>query len=346
MKVKERSFGLDLARAVAIILVVISHFIFKFEFLGMFGVELFFALSGYLIGQIMWRSFNREYLSFRVIFNFYQRRWYRTVPNYFLFLLLMIPFHIYIKNEIINWSIIQDYLYFGQSLLTPSASFYGISWSLCIEEWFYLLFPIPLYLFAKLTMSKQKSFFITVLIFVILSFSIRFYLNFNGITRIRGITFARLDSICLGVFVALLKIHYKTVKDNLLFLFGIVILFGCIIVLSYNSYTDFKYNTFILFFVPLSFALMLPKTEKIRLTSTNFTFIKLSVTKLSLWSYSIYLSHIPIVFCVYYLTEGYRNTTVMNILSKIFAFGVTLLISGVIYKYFEVPLTHRRPKSI
>jgi hypothetical protein len=51
------------------------------------------------------------------------------------------------------------------------------------------------------------------------------------------------------------------------------------------------------------------------------------------------------VFCVYYLTEGYRNTTLMNMLSKIFAF-VTLLISGVIYKYFEVALTHRRPKSI
>jgi hypothetical protein len=36
----------------------------------------------------------------------------------------------------------------------------------------------------------------------------------------------------------------------------------------------------------------------------------------------------------------------MNVLSKIFTIEVTLLISGVVYKYFEVQLAHRRPKSI
>jgi peptidoglycan/LPS O-acetylase OafA/YrhL len=43
--------------------------------LGFFGVELFFALSGYLLGQIMWRIFDKG-TSPEMVFNFWQRRWF------------------------------------------------------------------------------------------------------------------------------------------------------------------------------------------------------------------------------------------------------------------------------
>ncbi len=52
-----RNFGLDLARALAISLVVFSHLSKSVEVFGLYGVELFFALSGFLIGGILYRIF-------------------------------------------------------------------------------------------------------------------------------------------------------------------------------------------------------------------------------------------------------------------------------------------------
>ncbi|RYE13802.1 MAG: hypothetical protein EOP34_08005 [Rickettsiales bacterium] len=82
-----RSFGLDLARAIAIGLVLMSHFGHNaLDALGFWGVELFFALSGFLIGQILWRNFSQtDNWSGKQILNFWQRRWWRTLPNYYLF---------------------------------------------------------------------------------------------------------------------------------------------------------------------------------------------------------------------------------------------------------------------
>ena len=55
-----RNFGLDCVRVVAIGLVLIAHFAKVYEFLGFWGVEIFFALSGYLIGGILYRYYDTE----------------------------------------------------------------------------------------------------------------------------------------------------------------------------------------------------------------------------------------------------------------------------------------------
>ena len=95
----KRNFGLDLCRAIAIIMVIISHIrgyfsrYFYVDFLGIngfFAVELFFVLSGFLIGKIIIKdlvvSENKD------LKKFYLRRWFRTLPallcysNYFIHL--------------------------------------------------------------------------------------------------------------------------------------------------------------------------------------------------------------------------------------------------------------------
>lgn len=88
-----RVFGLDLMRATAILLVLVCHgafelfpvrpiFAISLYAYGYFGVDLFFALSGFLIGGMLFRALasKREHRPLR---NFWIRRVFRTMPNYY-----------------------------------------------------------------------------------------------------------------------------------------------------------------------------------------------------------------------------------------------------------------------
>jgi peptidoglycan/LPS O-acetylase OafA/YrhL len=107
----ERVYGLDAFRAVAIILVVLGHgaqfadeifwFLPSVPMLnGVDGVELFFVLSGFLIGSILIKKIEKEEkFGLKSIMHFWKRRWFRTLPNYYLILFLNVLF---IKLEFKN----------------------------------------------------------------------------------------------------------------------------------------------------------------------------------------------------------------------------------------------------
>ena len=86
-----RNYGLDLIRSLAICLVLFAHFTTKAPACGVLGVELFFVLSGFLIGGILYQTLrNQDPIHFRDIWLFWKRRWMRTLPNYYLFLAVAI----------------------------------------------------------------------------------------------------------------------------------------------------------------------------------------------------------------------------------------------------------------
>ena len=92
-----RILGLDIIRASAIILVLIGHlgqvgFLGNSYFcylMGYYGVELFFVLSGFLIGQILIKEFSKG-ITWKSIRQFWIKRWLRTLPLYYLVLILRI----------------------------------------------------------------------------------------------------------------------------------------------------------------------------------------------------------------------------------------------------------------
>src|SRR6476620_7987161 len=83
-----RHSGLDIFRSIAILLVVGAHNFFPFPYVasfGQWGVDFFFALSGFLIGKIIIRALNK-YSDYKWISTFLYRRWLKTFPLYYLVL--------------------------------------------------------------------------------------------------------------------------------------------------------------------------------------------------------------------------------------------------------------------
>ncbi|OCX54545.1 hypothetical protein BEL04_09930 [Mucilaginibacter sp. PPCGB 2223] len=334
-------------------MVVVSHFgQSAFGAFGFWGVELFFGLSGFLIGQIIWRNFAEgESWNFKRIFNFWSRRWWRTLPNYYLFfgVTLLIA---YINHQgIPSIGRLTDYLWFGQSLTTFYWGFYVVAWSLCVEEWFYFLFPLVLWIFSKAGLSRKATFACALALFFIASMIARYIFIANGQgDALRTITFSRLDSIACGVLVSfiLAVIDPSLIWKRLSAAAGIILAMAPVVCMfiSHKPFDTLIQNPIVLLIVPLGFALTLPAMNLLKAPAGGLNFISGIVKSLSLWSYSIYLSHLAIMWQVYYIMNRYRSHGYVNFLSKIIGLAMVLLVSSQLFKYFEKPLTEKRPAEI
>ncbi len=148
-----RNAGLDLVRAIAVLLVMVSHWAnsvggwygvaapqFVFD-AGEVGVDLFFGLSGFLIGRILLDLVERG-PTWRGLGIFLVRRWMRTLPLYYLWLAVLVAVwpptagHHVVRRMVL---LLQNFAW-----PMPPHYFFAVSWSLAIEEWFYLGFGTAL----------------------------------------------------------------------------------------------------------------------------------------------------------------------------------------------------------
>ncbi|QOZ34349.1 acyltransferase [Bradyrhizobium sp. CCBAU 53421] len=128
----DRSEPLDALRGLAISLVIARHYV-GFGF-GVFGVDLFFVLSGFLIGGILLDTRGQPgYFT-----SFYGRRAFRILPLYWLLLLAVPPSH---AGYYLFFAQGIPWLQFGRPLDEPAS----ITWSLAIEEQFYLILPVLIF---------------------------------------------------------------------------------------------------------------------------------------------------------------------------------------------------------
>jgi len=146
----------DGLRAVAIISVLLFHVDERTYSLGWTGIILFFVLSGYLITGILLDSKGEPHY-FR---NFYVRRTLRIFPAYYLLLLLtflalylLAPSHPAVGSGATEWSYfllyVQNYWMGSNSFRTPLSSLLAHTWTLAIEEQFYLIWPVVVYLLNR-----------------------------------------------------------------------------------------------------------------------------------------------------------------------------------------------------
>ncbi|MES2427558.1 MAG: acyltransferase [Bacteroidota bacterium] len=361
----KRIFGLDLLRFAAIISVLLVHStsaLFNENPVvgigGFLGVEFFFVLSGMLIGTIIIKTHIKEKVTtFSSIKVFWVRRWFRTLPNYYLMFIVYLILAFVSKDHPdihgLKWV---AYLLFLQNATTPEInSFFGVAWSLCIEEWFYLLFPIFLILMQVFFKKKSISLLATIFIFIIIPLVGRVILSFTNTLEwdsgFRKMLFLRLDSIAIGVLGAFINhyfINFWTKNKNRLFVLGTILLVSSFVISYYTSKYDFAKQpkvgdigffakTGLFTLIDISIALFLPVLCALQINKSNY--LGKMVTFISLISYSLYLLHpVVIILTIHFL----RNE------SRIIMFSV-IWMSSIIgaylqYNLFEIKMTSLRDR--
>jgi peptidoglycan/LPS O-acetylase OafA/YrhL len=212
---RERQPGLDLLRALAIIVVVIYHAgIFGFALpnhwhrFGWVGVDLFFVLSGYLIGGQLLAPIERgQNINFP---RFFMRRALRILPAYFV--ILAIYFSLPSVREFPEISPLWKFLISVQNIGLHGGTAFSHAWSLAIEDQFYLALPLVL-----LVVGRWKRAGVIVPCVVVLGgIALRAFLAWRnpGDTGVsdRGFqlwiyypTWTRLDPLVFGVVLAAIE---------------------------------------------------------------------------------------------------------------------------------------------
>lgn len=134
--------GLDGLRAISIIIVIISHFLFPTPsgvyFNGAIGVNIFFVISGFLITTLLLKE-KVKYgkVSFK---KFFIRRALRIVPVAYLYLLVLMLLNNPLKLSITTESFITAFLYL-KNFPIAGEWYTGHYWTLSVEEQFYIIFP-------------------------------------------------------------------------------------------------------------------------------------------------------------------------------------------------------------
>lgn len=359
-----RIFGLDFVRATAILFVVFSHIYYLIDdknpilialsgLFGYAGVELFFVLSGFLIGSILLKKYVENQFSKKELIAFLKRRWFRTLPSYYLVLIIniVLVFIFQYPNESI-WK----YFLFIQNLYQNNITFFTESWSLSIEEWTYIVMPLVLFIGGKLIDNKKYAFLFFSIAIILFSHLLRFYNYSNNQvydmetwnSHVKSIVLLRIDSIVFGFLIAWFYFFKKEqLKKYCVYLFIISIhlfflqflfmnLLGVEIITS-----PIYFHIFYFTLSSLTFALALPMFIFWKKSGGIFASITTFLSKIS---YSMYLLHYSIMSVVvkFIISELGLNFSKLIVISIYLT--LTLSFSYILYRFYEKPLMDLRDK--
>lgn len=343
MEMKSRNFGLDLMRSLAIFFVLIEHFGYNpwnDILLGGIGVELFFILSGFLIGRILIRSYD-NYLGFQTIGTFWLNRWFRTIPLYFLALVVQIL----ISNKW-DWGYLFYFVFLQNNFY--GISLYPISWSLVVEEWFYIGLPLLFLLFLRV--NKKLDCRLLILSLFLLILIKYFFIELRNVpfTGVNGNPVLRFDSMLMGVGMSWMYLRKQELFTKLSHPFYFYLGVSGIVFMQYLLFVSFG-SSFLnesgflkTIYFPLQsifIAMFLPflyKSEFLNKGVANIAVIRDLIFWTSILSYSFYLFHQNIMFLV--------KRLLIEDFSGVIAIFVMYPICYAIYIIYEKPMTSLREK--
>lgn len=202
---------LDSLRAIAVLLVIISHWFSKDHFLnrysanGVWGVTLFFVLSGFLISRILIKSKTKIEAGYPIAEAFklfYIRRSLRIFPIYYFLLFVLFVFDFESVRDSFWW----HFSYGSNIYFWLKGDWEGLLshlWSLAVEEQFYLIMP-------ALILFVSRRYLISVLIVgVLIGVIFRLFIVTSDSSMGRLLMPASLDSFCIGGLLACVRSDNK-----------------------------------------------------------------------------------------------------------------------------------------
>ena len=350
---------IDLLRAIAVLLVILFHLDFNLFQGGFIGVDVFFVISGFLITRLISHEYEQ---SGKVDFKkFYLRRIRRLIPSLFLIigLAFLLTFLVFSPSDFINatTSMFMSSLALSNFYFLAQSNYFDVSsafkpllhtWSLGIEEQFYLLYPATLFLLLK-TFKANRGVVISLSFFFAISLLLTVFTSFYGISSFISEIFLPKDQMTSSVS----SLQFYLLPFRMFeFLTGAIIVFipapkikselfklvlnlsGFVLILL----SAFFFNKDILYLSALNIIpclgagliLWFPYSKHL-----SFLFENKPIKYIAKISYTLYLVHWLIIVVYRYIFGGE-----FRFLDQIILLSITFSLSAIIYKYYENPLRY------
>lgn len=354
--------GLDLLRAVAIAWVMVTHAngfgLLPVDLFGWMGVDLFFVLSGFLIGSQLFRPLARSEAPDYP--NFFARRLLRTLPAYLVVVAVYAAFPALWDRK--QLQPVWQFLSFTQNLFIDPGQSNSLSqaWSLCVEEQFYLLLPAAMLLFGA--RASWKAIVTAIVAILVLGMGLRGYLWLHHVARpamslagepdprryLRYIyypTWTRLDGLLAGVSLALVRCFRPQAwarlasRPNLLLASGVLGVLASMALFG-DQIAGFAGTVF--GFPLLAFSLAALVAGGSQATSLIGRYAVPGAGGLAAASYSIYLTHKLAYRAVINLSA--HAPAGLKDLTPALAIGAALVLGAALYWLVERPFLKLRER--
>ncbi len=345
MKIAENTGKIDVInglRGIAIIAVIYHHTIFSHlsKILlhpliignGWLGVNLFFILSGFVLYKPYFLKY-RTFSSKADVLEFYKHRFLRIYPLFFFVSIVSAIFLAKISPRTILHllEVLSTFSMFDTKQFFPDLN--PVYWSLLLEIWFSIFFPIIFYSFSRYGFKRTA---ISIFIF---SFLVRFgggfYTNFSAynINPLKDCVFARIDDFVLGM--AICKLFYEKNKvfniNNILLVLLSLLFFivGCLVWDDVNYLGGFKELMMALSNNLIQIGLFLLIIVALKQHNLVHRFFQLGFLQvLGMMCFSLYSWHTLMVWS-FDFWHGF------SILKMISFYAFTFIISALSYRYIE-----------
>jgi len=349
---------LDGLRGYAVLLVIVSHGLFIFDMRGIpipsgiFGVNMFFVLTGFLITLSLFKEIEKK--GEIDLKNFYINRALRILPTLLISLLIFIPIiaangydriFLEISNSLFfisNWT---------QTFRIYEPHYFPHTWYLATVVQFYLFWPF-LFMIRRRVFFSNKSFYLIFLIPYLL------YPLINSIFKKIGLDIypfflLRIPEFYIGGLAGGIFFHRDTLlKDSILTNLSFVSLIKkvCVVIMFLMIWSirgtdppSLIYGglcIFVILSTVLIFCLSISEDK-----FSNILFENRPMKQLGVISYGVYLYHLPLYFLVFEFSEQKIFPLIENqfelVVAKLVIFSaatfVAILISLLSYEYFEKP---------
>jgi len=217
--------------------------------LGHLGIDIFFVISGFLISGILIPDLKEE----MNILRFYKRRFFKIIPQYYLLIiftiglsevLLAIVRSVSTTNESFEFAKTFGYFLFLQNYYAEPLRLLAHTWSLAVEEHFYLFYPLIIYLIFKMTKDvrlRRNALLGFLIIFVMSIITFRDILSHQDLSSVvnNRTTLYRVDAIMFGCILKLTESYYAKGNNKAwIILSPLLLILGCLVYYYFTTAVD------------------------------------------------------------------------------------------------------------